>query len=206
MSRRSYKKKENEEDDVWGTNKYDVLEVVKIGNLPTPREKKKKEIILEDRDLKNKWILWAHDINNNDWSTTSYKRLHEIKTYSDFWKLFNNFGKLGIRYSHYFLMKDGIKPIWEDEQNRDGGILSVRIEMDSALSLLEDLGTRMVIEEITDEQNDINGISISPKHNWALIKLWNKNSKNDLSVNMKQEILDRYSHLSVKYKLNQPEY
>lgn len=160
----------------------------------------------------NNFHLWMHDIHNKDWSINSYNNLCKIDNVSDFWKLFNNFDKLWgsddkySRYAHYFFMKDDIEPIWEHETNRNGGVCSFKIEINDSLPVWIDLIMRFVCDSLNNDSDDINGISISPKNNWAIIKIWNKENKNNLSKTLKQDILEKYNNLSIKYKINSPEY
>jgi hypothetical protein len=150
--------------------------------------------------------LWSHDIYDKNWNIDSYKQLCKIRTVSDFWRLSNNYKKIGWKYMHSFLMKDDIEPIWEHKANRYGGVCSFKIELECALEIWEDLNARFICGLLTENSEDINGISISPKNNWAIIKIWNRDKKNDLSVTLNPQIIEKYKELSIKYKLNEPEY
>lgn len=152
------------------------------------------------------YILWAHDISEKDWSINGYKKLCKIENVSQFWRVFNNFSKLGVKFMHFFLMKDGVEPIWEDPENRNGGICSFRIEFTNAMEIWQYLNIRLVLETLTVVESDINGVSISPKNNWAIIKIWNKDCNNDLSKTLNNDILEKYKSYSIKYKSNSPEY
>ena len=156
--------------------------------------------------LKYKYNLWSHDIYNKNWNIDSYNKICQIDNISDFWKLFNNFNKMNIRVMHFFFMKEGTEPVWEHESNRSGGVCSFKIEINKALSLWEDLNSRMACNCLTNDAFDINGISISPKNNWAILKIWNRNKENDLSIMLSKEVLEKYANLSIKYKNNEPEY
>ena len=158
-----------------------------------------------DIKLNHEYILWCHDIYDKNWKKNSYKQLCKINNVSDFWRLFNNFNTLGMRFNHYFFMKNNIFPTWEDINNRNGGSCSFRIEIDECYEIWEELNIRMVCDLLHDDK-DINGISISPKNNWAIIKIWNKNKNYDLSVCLPDDLLKKYSNLSIKYKIHEPEY
>ncbi len=166
----------------------------------------------QDVKFSNSYTLWMHDINNKEWGIESYKKLCKIDNVSDFWKLFNNFDKLWgsdekfSRYAHYFFMKEGIEPIWEHETNRNGGMCSFKLEINDSLPVWTDLIMRFVCDNLNKEPTDINGISISPKNSWAIIKIWNRENKNDLSKTLDHDILKKYGNLSIKYKSNSPEY
>ena len=156
--------------------------------------------------LTHKYVLWCHDIHNNDWSLQGYQNLCTITNVSEFWKLFNNLNKLGYKFNNFFLMKEGIDPTWEHERNRHGGICSLKSDIIDSLAIYEELCSYMVCNHLTDSPSDINGISFSPKNNWAIIKIWNANKVNDLSVTLNTELLEKYSENSIKYKENNPEY
>jgi hypothetical protein len=163
----------------------------------------------DDLDLVYTYVLWCHDVHNKDWSLQSYKKLCNISTVAEFWRLFNNFHKLGYRNNNFFLMKEGTDPIWEHPNNRYGGLCSFRTDIDSSLKMYEDLCIRMMCGMLTSNDNeseDINGVSICPKNNWCIIKIWNKDKNNDLSKILDTHILNTYKNASIKYKENEPEY
>jgi hypothetical protein len=156
--------------------------------------------------LRCEYVLWVHSVQNNDWSIAGYQKLCTIRNISDFWKLFNNINKLNFKNNNFFLMKHIVNPIWEDESNRNGGICSLRIEMDHALKVYELLCIFLMCEKLVADIDDINGISITPKNNWAILKIWNRDKTNKLDKLLHKGILDKYKNVSIQYKQNQPEY
>ena len=49
----------------------------------------------------NEWNLWYHSEKDN-WKISGYKKIYEMKTICDFWKLYNNWDKLGgITIKHF---------------------------------------------------------------------------------------------------------
>jgi hypothetical protein len=159
-----------------------------------------------DLFLPNVYVLWCHHVHDKDWSIGGYTKLYTLKTVADFWKLFNNIDKLSPKVNNFFLMKEDTEPIWEHVNNRDGGICSFKIEMDNSLKVYEDLCLRLMCNKLVDNPEDINGISFSPKNNWSIIKIWNKDHNNDLSVGLNPIILNMYRDASIKYICNKPEY
>ena len=195
------------DDDIIHVNKHNNLTNnltnITTDNLPQEMDSNKNG---HDLPLSSNYILWCHDIHNKDWSLNGYTKLCNISNISEFWKLFNNLGKIGYKVNNFFFMKDGTDPTWEHVNNRDGGICSFRTDMDSSLKMYEDLCSRMVYGNLTANMNDINGISFSPKNNWTIIKIWNKDRTNDLSKTLNPYILNTYKDASIKYKENEPEY
>ena len=71
----------------------------------------------------------------------SVKKMAEFSTVEDFWKIFQHIKKpeslkSGIEIQ---LFKNPIKPMWEDESNKDGGRLSIRIKKDYSSLVWEEL-------------------------------------------------------------------
>lgn len=157
--------------------------------------------------LNDEYTLWGHLLDDRNWSISGYKKMCVIKTVSDFWRLYNNFKKIGWKFMHFYLMKSGVEPTWEHPLNRGGGICSFKVQTDKALEVWEELSVQMMCGQLSSNSDDINGLSISPKNQeWALIKIWNRDSKNDLMVLLNSGIIDTYKDLSIQYKVNNPEY
>lgn len=155
--------------------------------------------------LSNEYKLWCHDIVNTDWTLKSYLTLCVINNVSEFWKLFNNMGKLNVKKNNLFLMKNDISPTWEDPNNRNGGICSFRIDINESVRLYEMLCVYLMCGQLIKNDDDINGVSLSPKNNWGIVKIWNKNKDNDISKLLHRDILTKYGSVMM-YKQNQPEY
>lgn len=157
--------------------------------------------------LNDEYVLWCHDLANPDWSLKSYKKLCTIRTVSDFWRLFNNFKKIGWKYMHFYLMKQNITPMWEDINNRNGGICSFKMDIDNTIDIWETLNVHMICGVLTSHKDDINGLSISPKNqSWAIVKIWNKNNNSDFISTLNKEIIEKYGSYSIQYKSHSPEY
>lgn len=154
----------------------------------------------------NTYTLWSHDINSKNWKISGYKKICNFNDVSSFWRIINNFHKLNVKFFHFFIMKEGIQPIWEHPPNRMGGVCSFKLELNNFSPVWEDFSMRFVCGILSNDHDDINGISISPKNNWAIIKVWNKNSDNDLSLTLSRDLLNKYAKLGVRYKKHIPEY
>ena len=40
-----------------------------------------------ETQLSEKWIIWYHHVNDNNWLEENYTKLYEIETIEDFWKI-----------------------------------------------------------------------------------------------------------------------
>jgi translation initiation factor 4E len=144
--------------------------------------------------FKNKWKLWYHSDKDN-WTLSGYENIYTIENIKDFWKLYNFLSKNNnILSKHFFLMKDNVNPIWEDENNINGGCWSFKILDTNAYKLYEELSMYLVCEKICPMISDeIMGISIClKKNNNVIIKIWNNNSKNNSLKFINENILNKW--------------
>ena len=142
----------------------------------------------EDKALNDTWILWYHDPNDLNWDISSYKIVSTIKTITDFWNTYEFLKNNVIENSMFFIMREGILPLWEDAKNVNGGCWSFKISKGSIKKYWSELSIFLLGENITKKERLINGLSISPKKTFCIIKIWNcdksKNDKNLLNKKM----------------------
>jgi len=135
-----------------------------------------------DLKLGNTWNVWYHHILN-DWTLSGYKKIYTINTIKDFWDIYNNINLIEeLNNLHLYFMRNNVTPIWEDNNNKNGGVWSILVNIDHAFELWEKLSVDLVSQTIFD--NNINGISINQKNNIFIIKIWNnnKNLKNNTTL------------------------
>ena len=79
-----------------------------------------------------------------------------------------------IKNCMLFLMRKGIQPIWEDEKNRKGGCFSYKVNNRSVAYSWKNLSYALLGETLTSNELSkyVNGITISPKKNFCIIKIW----------------------------------
>jgi hypothetical protein len=133
---------------------------------------------IKNFDLKNKWILWFHKVNDNNWSIESYSKVLELNTYYDILFLLKELEN--ITAGMFFLMKENIIPIFEDKHNINGGYWSIRITKKDAYDYWEKILYYLCVDNLTineEYEKKINGVSISPKINNCIFKIWNSDYK-----------------------------
>ena len=114
---------------------------------------------------------------------------NEINNLVDYRSLIKSLEIQHLQNGMYFLMRENIFPNWEDPDNREGGCWSYKVPCKNIKNIWDSLIEKCLIEAILDKSeeksddeniefnmNEINGISISPKKEFNIIKLWNKNS------------------------------
>ena len=128
--------------------------------------------------LQNQWVLYYHNPEDTDWSRESYTQVSTITTVEEFWALHNLVPEHCLHSGMFFIMKKGILPIWEDPQNKNGGCWSYKISLNDVKTTWKELSLRLIIEKLSTISNLLNGISISPKKGFCVIKIWNNNHTN----------------------------
>ena len=112
---------------------------------------------------------------DNDWSINSYKQIYSFNTLEELIKLNNFINNSILTNLMIFYMKDNIKPIWEDENNKNGGSFSYKISNNLLDNVWKNIVFALIGNTLSEDENilkNINGISISPKKNYCIIKLW----------------------------------
>lgn len=142
----------------------------------------------DDIKLNCAWDLWFHH-TLDDWTIGGYRKIYTITTVGQFWVFFNNLSCIGgINNMHYFLMRQGITPIYEDVRNRFGGTWSLLTTPDDAYKTWIFLATRMIGETLTDDSMSITGLSINMKSGMSVIKIWNNNKSQSNNVQLPGDI------------------
>lgn len=125
--------------------------------------------------LSSKWTLWAHLPHNVDWSVKSYINVMTVSTVEEAIALIETLPSVLIENCMLFMMREGIKPMWEDPKNRSGGCFSYKINNKTVAKVWKELSFVIVGDTISKQQNFancVNGITISPKKNFCIMKIW----------------------------------
>jgi hypothetical protein len=157
----------------------------------------------EDEHLNDIWTTYFHCPNDENWNLTSYLRLNDISTVNDFWRL-NTILKDKYKNGMFFVMREHVFPCWDDDNNIDGGCLSIKVLKENLVDYLEELcirmlGENLLVPELKHRWDIINGISTSPKRYFSIVKVWCKT--NDLPDKKFFRIPENY-HGDVIYREN----
>ena len=183
-----------------------------------------------DKKLNSYWTVWVHKINSNDWTLSGYQKIYVINSIGSFWRFFNNFQLLNTYQNQIFIMREEVAPIWEDVNNKFGGICSVKIDSIQK-GMKTDLSTEVLVlfsllimnETLVANSKNINGISYSVKKRSSLIKVWTKTFSEDhdftkdlpvplmnkFNTEMQKQsknVLNNDGKISIQYKQIKPEF
>lgn len=128
--------------------------------------------------LKNKWNLWAHLPQDPEWTLRSYKPVYKFNSVEETIAITESLPEVLMKNCMLYIMKDGINPMWEDPKNRNGGCFSYKVSNKNVCEVWRDLTYVLVGETISTNLpfvNSVTGITISPKKNFCIVKIWLSN-------------------------------
>lgn len=134
---------------------------------------------IEEKDsqkhkLNDSWTLWTHLPNDTNWNLSSYKKITTLESVESTLTFFNNCPDSITKNCMIFLMREGINPCWEDVRNYNGGCFSYKISNKNIVNCWKNLSFLLVGETLSTPEisKHINGITISPKKNFYIVKIW----------------------------------
>ena len=176
--------------------------------------------------LSNYFRVLGHHNDDKSWDYISYYNITILNNWQDvssFLSTLNTVkGECSLTDFDIFVMKNEISPMWEDNENRNGSICSVKI--DSLIDgyeifrvLLTNICNNTLLCFSSDTWNTINGISFSSKkidnikddNYCVIIKLWfklNFITQNSIDKYINPHINELIKKYSIKIKAIKPEY
>lgn len=139
--------------------------------------------------LNDRWTLYFHDPNDEKWDAHSYKELCSVSTVQELVNVCHVFQSLWAK-GMFFLMREHIGPMWEDEHNKNGGCLSYKIMKPDVPEAWYQLVAKVVGETIVKQDmrsekfEEVCGVSISPKKNYCILRVWVASPKLDDVANL----------------------
>jgi len=128
--------------------------------------------------LHGKWNLYYHLPNDKNWELSSYKPIMEgIETVEQLISVNENLPENVVKHCMLFVMRSGITPMWEDPENRSGGCFSFKVINKQVHSVWKTLFYALCGESLSNDAkyaSYFNGITISPKKNFCIVKVWLK--------------------------------
>lgn len=144
--------------------------------------------------LSDKWTYYIHLHDNKDWSIKSYINIITFNEIENAILLNDEITFDLIKKSMMFLMKDGINPMWEDKHNRNGGCFSFKVMNKDICNVWKQIFYNLVGKNITKNKeiyDNINGITLSPKKKFCILKIWMNNCEyKDPKIFVPMENLD----------------
>jgi|TARA_B110000259_G_C14020981_1_gene403053 hypothetical protein len=153
--------------------------------------------------LNNKFILYFHDPLSYNWTLQSYINIADVGSIEDYWYI-NSLLREHLHLGMFFLMRDKISPLWNETNNNYS--FSMKVLKNESLWYWNHMNSLVLSENFLntkykDKLKTINGLSISPKKNFCIIKIWSTEIIND-DIRKVYKIPDKYTGDIVVKKYN----
>ncbi|CZT21264.1 related to mRNA cap-binding protein related to eIF-4E [Ramularia collo-cygni] len=137
-----------------------------------------KEIVGE-YPLKNAWIIYYRPTTNkNSDYEKSIKPLCRVQSVQAFWTVYSHLKRPSDlpTVSDYHIFKEGIRPVWEDEENRRGGKWIMRLKKGVADRYWEELLMAIIGDQFGEAGEEVCGAVVSMRLGEDVFSVWTKNN------------------------------
>ena len=144
-------------------------------------------------------------INTKDYENQIIK-IGEFDTVEDFWAIFQHLRKPdsckpGIEFQ---LFRYPIKAIWEDDSNKNGGRISIKLRKDFTTIIWEEMIFAFIGDVLQEKiKNEINGIVVTSRREFNTLQIWFKNwnlEKNNIIDNYIRDLLQIPPEVNLDFK------
>jgi translation initiation factor 4E len=148
--------------------------------LSTPEQHETNDNTLK-HPLKPSWTFWYFDMNGGaaSWDE-NLKKVCDVTTIEDFWAVYHHMQEVAALESgcDYALFKTGIRPMWEDPANKEGGRWLLTLDRFQRLQYLNQIWLEIMLYLIGGDHKDdntddcINGAVVNIRNKADKVALW----------------------------------
>ncbi|URD74857.1 eukaryotic translation initiation factor 4E type [Musa troglodytarum] len=181
-----------------------VVAVVEAEGDVDERDRYSREIKAGLHPLKHKFVFWYTRRTPGVRSQTSYedniKKIVEISTVEGFWVCYCHLARPSSLPSptDIHLFKEGIRPLWEDAANCNGGKWILRFKKIVSGRFWEDLVLALVGDQL-DYGDDVCGAVLSIRFNEDILSVWNRSASDHKAVMALRDSIKRHLKLPHSY-------
>ncbi|KAK0815044.1 hypothetical protein LTR91_007599 [Friedmanniomyces endolithicus] len=128
--------------------------------------------------LKHAWVIYYRPptSKNADYEK-SIKPLCRFTTVQEFWTVYTHLKRPSAlpTVSDYHFFKEGIRPVWEDDENRRGGKWIMKLKKGVADRYWEDLLLAMIGDQFMEASEEVCGAVVSVRQGEDVFSIWTKN-------------------------------
>ena len=128
--------------------------------------------------LKSTWVIhYRPPTGKNSDYEKSMRPLCRIETAQSFWQVYSHLKRpSGLpAVSDYHFFKEGIRPVWEDEENKRGGKWTMRLKKGVADRYWEDLLLALIGDQFAEASEEVCGAVVSVRSGEDVFSIWTKN-------------------------------
>ena len=124
------------------------------------------------------WSAYYHEPEDETWGPDSYKKLQTIGSWEQLGTLLKELGPHKTTNGLLRVMRGDYSPLWESNENIYGGSYCLKVRRRNAIEVFNRyLAAAALGSCATNKANTIVGVTISPKKESCIIKIWNLDSK-----------------------------
>lgn len=128
--------------------------------------------------LRSRWRCWFHRLDDPNWLVTGYRMVYCFDSVQDFWRMQNSMPP--VFSGMFFVMKDGVLPLYEDSRNAAGGVWSFKVPRRKLQDAWNQLLLHLVGETLYPDADAVTGVSVNPKN--CVVKVWLSRPPRDSKV------------------------
>lgn len=128
--------------------------------------------------LSDSWVFWTRPPISKAHGYIAYeKTLHPMakcSTVEEFFTIYKSLkepSKVPMM-TDYHLFKNGIRPIWEDKENKEGGKWVLRLKKGVADRYWEEILFAAIGAQLCDDSSQVNGVVLSVRNGEDVISIW----------------------------------
>ncbi|KAH9558339.1 hypothetical protein CY35_06G003700 [Sphagnum magellanicum] len=168
------------------------------------RERQNRELRAGLHPLQHRFVFWYTQRTPGIRSRTSYednmKKIADFSTVEGFWGCYCHLARPSTlpNPTDIHLFKEGIRPLWEDAANRNGGKWIIRLKKLVSGRFWENLVIAMIGDQL-DYGDTVCGAVLSIRFGEDILSVWNRNSSDNQAVMALRDSIKRHLHLPVGY-------
>ncbi|KAM4748224.1 eukaryotic translation initiation factor 4E type 2-like [Rhinophrynus dorsalis] len=170
-------------------------------DVTTPPKSKELAVAPGEHPLQYRYTFWySRRTPSRPASTHNYeqniRQFGTVASVEQFWRIYSHIIRPGdlTGYSDFHLFKEGIKPMWEDEANKNGGKWIIRLRKGLASRFWENIILAMLGEQFMVGE-EICGVVVSIRFQEDILSIWNKTANDQLSTVRIRDTLRRVLNL-----------
>jgi len=138
----------------------------------------------------------------------SIKKIGDFQSVESFWKIYNHIIRPGdAPFSvDYFCFRDGVRPMWEDSENKNGGkfVLRAPKQRGKAARWWEDVLLAVLGGQFAVPSDEICGVIVSIRPGKEVFSIWTKRAGDEalkkIIYDTLKDIFGLPSHYSIDYR------